>query len=157
MVPDEVIIGAVVERLSQDDAVNSGYLLDGFPRTLAQAKALDSAIDQAVKLVINLEVATDVVLERLSSRRVCEGCGRTYSVSNPPTSPWHCDTCGGDVVQRADDKPEAISRRLALYDELTSPLIGWYSEKGILVTVEGSGDLDIVTSNIVKAIHSVEA
>lgn len=155
LVPDEVIIGTVVERLGQEDAVDSGYLLDGFPRTLAQAKALDSAIDGALKLVINLEVDTEIVLERLSSRRVCEGCGRTYSTSNPPSSGWVCDTCGGDVVQRADDTPEAISRRLAIYDELTAPLIGWYSEKGILVTVEGSGDLDLVTSNIVQSIQSV--
>ena len=155
LVPDDVIIGTVVERLTQDDAVDRGYLLDGFPRTLAQAKALDSAIEGALKLVVNLDVATDIVLERLSSRRVCEGCGRTYSTTNPPTNGWVCDTCGGEVVQRADDTPDAISRRLAIYDELTSPLIDWYSEKGLLVTVEGSGDLDIVTSKIVEAINSV--
>ena len=155
LVPDDVIIGTVVERLTQDDAVDRGYLLDGFPRTLAQAKALDSAIEGALKLVVNLDVATDIVLERLSSRRVCEGCGRTYSTTNPPTNGWGCDTCGGEGVQRADDTPDAISRRLAIYDELTSPLIDWYSEKGLLVTVEGSGDLDIVTSKIVEAINSV--
>ena len=154
LVPDDVILGIVEDRLAQPDCRDIGFVLDGFPRTLAQATALDEILHpDGVKLVINLDVPTEIVLDRLSSRRVCTGCGRTYSIYKPPTSNWTCDDCAHEVIQRADDTPEAISRRLAIYDEATSPLIAWYQEKAKLVTIAGDGDFNAVAIEIA---HLVE-
>ncbi len=157
LVPDEVILGIVEERLVQADCRDVGFVLDGFPRTWAQAIALDDLLaPDGVKLVINLDVPTEVVLDRLSSRRVCTGCGRTYSIYKPPSSDWTCDDCGHEVIQRADDTPEAISRRLALYDEVTSPLISWYEAKGKLVTIPGDRDFNDVAAEIAVAVDSAK-
>ncbi|MDA8103132.1 MAG: adenylate kinase [Nitrospiraceae bacterium] len=153
LVPDEVILGAVRDRLYRSDCREDGFVLDGFPRTLAQAEALEEILaPEGVKLVINLDVSTEVVLRRLSSRRVCTGCGRTYSIDFPPAVDWTCDDCGGTVVQRADDTPEAISRRLAIYEELTAPLIAWYEAKGRFVTVSGEGDFDAISDEILATV-----
>ncbi len=153
LVPDEVILGAVRDRLYRSDCREDGFVLDGFPRTLAQAEALEEILTpEGVKLVINLDVSTEVVLRRLSSRRVCTGCGRTYSIDFPPAVDWTCDDCGGTVVQRADDTPEAISRRLAIYEELTAPLIAWYEAKGRFVTVSGEGDFDAISDEILATV-----
>ena len=153
LVPDEVILGAVQDRLNRSDCRDDGFVLDGFPRTLSQAEALEEILaPDGVKLVINLDVSTEIVLKRLSSRRVCTGCGRTYSVDFPPSADWTCDDCGGTVVQRADDTPEAISRRLAIYEELTAPLIAWYEAKGRFVTVSGAGDFDAISDEILATV-----
>src|SRR4051812_31659412 len=153
LVPDDVVIGMVQERLGLDDARLRGFVLDGFPRTVAQAEALDEVLPPpGVELVVDLEVPTDVVLKRLASRRVCVECGTNYSLEKPPTDPETCDVCGGKVVQRADDTVNAIRRRLELYEEQTAPLIAWYLAKDKLVTVDGVGDHDKVTTRLIRAI-----
>jgi adenylate kinase len=152
LVPDEVMLGVVEERLTQPDITRGGFLLDGFPRTIPQAEALFgfTPIDVAVDLV----VPEDVVIERISSRRVCSSCGRIYSVSEPPTHDWVCDTCGGAVVQRADDTPEAVAKRLAAYATETQPTIEWFSGKGLLVVVDGLGRRDEVSARLFDAIDA---
>ncbi|KJF18566.1 adenylate kinase [Acidithrix ferrooxidans] len=156
LVPDSIIVGVVAERLAQSDALNDGFVLDGFPRTLAQAQMLEETLAPVgLKVVINLDVSTEVVLDRLSSRRVCVGCGRTYSIHSRPNRNWSCDSCGEEVIQRSDDTKEAIARRLALYDELTAPLIDWYGQLGKLISVFGDGDFDLIHKEIRSAIDSV--
>jgi adenylate kinase len=153
LVPDEVVIGLVQERLSQDDARLRGFMLDGFPRTVQQAEALDEILPPpGVELVVDLEVPTEVVLKRLASRRVCVECGTNYSLERPPSDPEKCDVCGGLVVQREDDTVSAIRRRLELYEEQTAPLIAWYLAKDKLVTVDGVGEPDRVTTRLIRAI-----
>jgi len=153
LVPDDVVIGMVQERLTLDDARLRGFVLDGFPRTVHQAEALDEILpDPGVELVVDLEVPTDVVLKRLASRRVCVECGTNYSLEKPPSDPETCDVCGGRVVQRADDTESAIRRRLELYEEQTAPLIAWYMKRDKLVTVDGIGDPDKVTTRLIRAI-----
>ena len=153
LVPDEVMLGVVEERLAQPDVVAGGFLLDGFPRTIVQAEALTglTPIDAAVDLV----VPVDVVIERISSRRVCSSCGRIYSVDEPPAEGWTCDTCGGEVVQRADDTPEAVSKRLEAYTSETQPTIEWFDGKGVLVTVDGLGRRDEVSARLIDAVDAV--
>lgn len=152
LVPDEVMLGVVDERLSEPDVAAGGFLLDGFPRTVVQAEALGrfATIDVAV----DLQVPEDVVLERISSRRVCKSCGRIYSIEAPPSSGWTCDTCGGEVVQRDDDTPEAVAKRLAAYATDTQPTIDWYQGTGVLVAVDGLGTPDEVTARLISAIDS---
>jgi adenylate kinase len=148
------MIGVVDERLHMDDARSHGYVLDGFPRTVAQAEALAAITDGELEMVIDLDVPTEVVLPRLAGRRVCKNCGTNYSVDEPPTSNWTCDKCGGEVVQREDDKEEAIQRRLDLYEEVTTPLTAWYAERDLLVVVDGMGDPDEVTARLLAAIDA---
>ena len=152
LVPDEVMLGVVEERLGQPDVVAGGFLLDGFPRTIVQAEALTglTPIDVAVDLV----VPVDVVIERISSRRVCSSCGRIYSVDEPPAEGWTCDTCGSEVVQRADDTPEAVSKRLEAYTRETQPTIEWFDGKGVLVTVDGLGRRDEVSARLIAAVDA---
>ncbi len=150
LIPDEVVIGLVRERLDQRDTRDRGYILDGFPRTVHQAEELDKF--GGVELVIDLEVPTEVVLERLASRRVCVDCGTNYSLSGPPRVDWICDVCGGEVIQRKDDTEDAILRRLDLYEEQTAPLISWYLQKGLLVTVDGLGHPDQVHARMIRAV-----
>lgn len=153
LVSDEVMGGVVEERLSRDDTRNRGYILDGFPRTVGQAELLEKITTaEPLDVVIDLVVPTDVVLERLAARRVCVDCGANYSVDVPPRYGWVCDNCGGDVVQRADDTPEAIEKRLALYERETAPLIAWYTERGLLVAADGLGPADEVTGRLIAAI-----
>jgi adenylate kinase len=155
LMPDEVVIAAVRERLSQDDAEARGFVLEGFPRTVAQAEALDEILSpHRVDLVISLDVPTGVVLGRLASRRVCRTCGRNYSIDRPPATNWSCDTCGGEVIQRDDDTEAAITRRLVLYDEQTAPLISWYLATDRLAAVDGVGSPDVVTGRLLRAIDS---
>ncbi len=153
LVPDEVVIGIVAERLSEKDARGRGFILDGFPRTVHQAKALTKLLKpQALDVVIDLAVDTTLVLGRLASRRVCSSCGQNYSVEKPPKMGWVCEHCGGDVVQRDDDKPEAIRTRLDLYESQTAPLIDHYCAEGLLFQVDGSAPMDDVFNRIVVAI-----
>ena len=152
LVPDEVMLGVVDERFAEPDVVDHGFLLDGFPRTVVQAEALGrfATIDVAV----DLQVPEDVVLERISSRRVCSNCGRIYSTEAPPSTNWTCDTCGGEVVQRADDTPEAVAKRLAAYADETQPTIDWYAGTGVLVAVDGLGTPEEVTARLIAAIDA---
>ncbi len=155
LVPDEVMIGLVRERLDYDDTAQRGFILDGFPRNTYQAEQLSHILaPRDIDMAIDVEVDTRIVLERLASRRVCQVCGTNYSVETPPKLEWTCDHCGGEVVQREDDQPEAIRRRLALYEEQTAPLIAWYQDRGKLVTVDGFGRPDEVAGRLVKAIDS---
>ena len=153
LVSDDIMGGIVRERLDSDDTRGRGYILDGFPRTVPQAELLhDITIDDPLDLVIDLVVPTEVVLERLAARRVCSDCGANYSVDSPPKYPWVCDNCGGDVIQRADDTPEAIQKRLDLYERQTAPLIAWYADRKLLAEVDGLGPPDEVTARLVAAI-----
>ena len=155
LVPDDIIVGIVDERLDRDDTRSRGFILDGFPRTVAQAAALlDITSPRGIDLVINLEVPREVVLSRLAGRRVCADCGANYSREQPPKYATRCDVCGGDVIQREDDTDEAINRRLDVYEEQTAPLIAWFEERDLLVSVDGLGDPDAVSATLVRIIDS---
>lgn len=155
LVGDDIMIGVVDERLAKPDAASRGYILDGFPRTVAQAQALDQiAVEKPINVAIDLDVPREIVLERISSRRVCRDCGTNYTSNGNDPSPWICDVCGGDVEQRADDTPEAVERRLDLYEEQTSPLKEYFSSRGILAVVNGVGHPDHVFKRLVDAIES---
>ena len=153
LVPDEVVIGIVDERLSERDARSRGFILDGFPRTTNQAESLEQMLSpMRLDVVINLEVDTGLVLARLASRRVCSSCGQNYSVQSPPAFRWRCDHCGGDVIQREDDREESITVRLQAYEQQTKPLIEWYGARDLLATVDGSQPMDAVFDQVVAII-----
>jgi len=155
LLPDDVMVGIVAERLTRDDTSNRGYILDGFPRTVGQAEALADITESAgqpLDLVVDLEVPEEVVVDRISKRRVCGDCGTNYSLDAPPRYDWTCDVCGGDVRQRDDDTEEAVRLRLALYLEQTEPLIAWYQGRDLLATVDGLGHPDDVTRRLIRAI-----
>jgi adenylate kinase len=157
LLPDDVIVGIVAERLNRNDTSNRGYILDGFPRTVGQAEALadiTAGSGQPLELVLDLEVPEEVVIDRISKRRVCVDCGTNYSVESPPKYPWICDVCGGDVRQRDDDTEEAIRHRLELYQQQTEPLISWYQARDLLAAVDGLGHPDDVTRRLIRAIDS---
>lgn len=153
LVPDDIMVGIVDERLARDDTRSRGFILDGFPRTVAQAAALEEITSpRGLDLAVNLEVARQVVLKRLAARRTCSDCGANYSAEKPPRYGSTCDVCGGDVIQREDDTEEAINRRLDLYEAETAPLLGWYRERELLLEVDGEGDPDVVFGRLVDAI-----
>ncbi len=155
LLPDDIMVGLVAERLAQPDA-SAGWLLDGFPRTPGQADALaEVSADAPFDVAVNLDVPEAVVIERISSRRVCNNCGAIYSTDRPPTSPWTCDTCGGEVVQRDDDTAEAITKRLADYMAQTAPLIDYFDERRQLVTVDGNDHPDVVFERLIAAVDGV--
>ena len=155
LLPDDVMIGIVRERLHRDDTRARGYILDGFPRTVAQAEALTEITEsQPINVVIDLDVPREVVLRRLAARRVCQDCGTNYISTGIERPPWICDVCGGDVVQRADDTEEAINRRLDLYESQTSPLIGHYERLALLEVIDGIGTPDEVLHRMVKAVEA---
>ena len=155
LLPDDVMIGIVEERLAKDDTSTRGYILDGFPRTVAQAEALVKITsERPIHVVIDLDVPRDVVVRRLASRRTCQDCGTIYTASGRERLPWICDVCGGDVVQRNDDTEEAIHRRLDLYESQTSPLIGYYEAIGLLEVVDGVGSQDDVLDRMVKVVEA---
>jgi adenylate kinase len=163
LVPDELTIALVDERLDQlarersHGAAIEGALYDGFPRTVAQSDALTrtlAARGEEVTAVIAIDVPRQKLVERLASRRVCSGCGRVYNVlSDPPAVQGVCDFCGGQVTQRADDTPEAVAKRLDLYDIETAPLLDRYEEQGLVQRVDGDRPIDDVTESIVAAIR----
>jgi adenylate kinase len=156
LIPDVVVVGVVQERLVADDTANRGFILDGFPRTVHQAEALIEILaPRGIDLAIDLEVDTEHVLYRLASRRVCSDCGANYAVDSPPKVNWTCDICGGEVVQREDDTEPAIRRRLELYERETAPLIEWYSERDLLVAVDGLGTADEVSGRLIKVIDAL--
>lgn len=155
LVPDELMVGIVSERLNEDDTTQRGYILDGFPRTVTQAQELSRiTAERPLDVVIDLDVPEEIVLERLAGRRVCSDCGANYSVDEPPKYGWRCDNCAGDVVQREDDTPEAIQKRLDAYERETSPLVKWYSDQGLLEVVDGQGDPNEVTPRLIAAIDA---
>jgi adenylate kinase len=153
LISDDLIMEMVASRLTERDTRARGFILDGAPRTMAQAEQLDEILDpDRLDLVIDLEVPTSVVLKRLASRRVCVDCGTNYSVTSPPSVNWTCDVCGGEVVQREDDTEEAIRRRLELYERATAPLLERYEGSGLVAHVNGTGPADVVTRRCVLAI-----
>ncbi|MBX6350133.1 MAG: adenylate kinase [Clostridia bacterium] len=154
LVPDDVTVGLVRERLSQEDAAG-GFILDGFPRTRPQAEALDrllSELGRPLTAVLELAVPDDEVVRRLSGRRVCEACGRNYHVEfDPPARPGVCDACGGRLVQRDDDREETVRRRLEVYRRDTLPLRDFYARRGLLRSVPASGRPEDVTRALLSA------
>lgn len=153
LVPDEVTVELVKERISRKDCYN-GFLLDGFPRTINQAKELDKDVE--IDKVILLEAPEEVLMQRLQGRRICKNCGKVYHTENiPPKKEGVCDICEGELYQREDDKPEAIKKRLELYKKETAPLIEYYKEKGILKKIDAAQpELKDIVDDAVKAIES---
>jgi adenylate kinase len=156
LVPDEVVIGLVEERLGQPDA-KGGFILDGFPRTIPQAQALDKVLQKLGRArlrVVDVQVPEAVLVERLGGRLSCPKCGATYHVSlNPPKVASKCDVEGADLITRADDKPEAISQRLREYHDKTAPLVDYYSRGGVLRSIDGVGELEVVLQRVVQALE----
>ncbi len=157
LVPDEVVVGMVKERLQKDDCKN-GFILDGFPRTVPQAESLDqtlSEVGKKIDKVVSIEVPDSEVVERLSGRRTCENCGTMYHVSfNPPKQEGVCDKCGGKLYQRDDDNENTIKNRLQVYHDQTAPLKDYYSPKGIVKEIEGVGDISKIKEAVLKALES---
>ena len=155
LVPDELVVDLVVDRLNQEDCKN-GCVLDGFPRTIPQAEALDAALEaagQVVDYAINVEVPDENIVKRMSGRRACVSCGATYHIVYAPTKEENiCDTCHGELILRDDDKPETVQKRLNVYHEQTQPLIDYYTKKNILVEVDGTQDIEDVFAAIVKVL-----
>jgi len=151
LVPDEVTIGIVRERLSKEDC-EKGFLLDGFPRTVAQAEALENILadlGKKMNYVININVDKDILMERLTGRRICKECGATYHlVFNPPTEEGVCDRCGGELYQRADDNEETVQNRLDVNIKQTQPLLAYYEDKGYLKNIDGQQDIHRVFDDI---------
>ena len=157
LVPDEVTINMVKDRLTWEDCKN-GYLLDGFPRTVAQAEALQEFLDsrnENLDTALCIEVPSSFILERMTGRRVCPSCGASYHVKfNPPTKAGVCDVCGSDIVQRKDDTEETVSERLEVYERQTQPLIDFYKEKNLLSTVDGTKAINEVFEGICDILGS---
>ena len=151
LVPDEVLIGIIKNRLIEPDCEN-GYILDGYPRTINQADALDEILENLGKpldVVLNIEVPDEELVTRLSGRRICSNCGANYHLKfSPPSKDGICDVCGGELYQRDDDKEEVIKQRLETYNNQTAPLINYYNEKDILVNIDGTGKVEDVFEEI---------
>jgi len=156
LVPDELTVELVKDRLLNDDCAN-GFLLDGFPRTIVQADALEEALNsmgQKLDYVVNIEVNTDLLINRAVGRRVCKDCGQTYHMTfNKPSKEGICDKCGGELLQRKDDTEETVSKRISVYQEQTQPLIEYYSNKGILINVNGEKPIAEVGKDIVAKLR----
>lgn len=157
LVPDSLVIEIVADRLREEDCV-AGFLLDGFPRTVAQAEALDKVLeDMNCKLnnVVNIQVDPALLVERAVGRRICRDCGATYHISfNPSKVEGVCDKCSGELYQRSDDNEETVSNRVRVYVEETSPLVSYYSNKGIILNLDGEKSIDAVFTDIVNALGS---
>ena len=153
LVPDSLVVDLIMDRFKEADCAN-GYVLDGFPRTIPQAEALDNALKangEKVDFAINVEVPDENIINRMSGRRACVGCGATYHIKyNPTKVEGVCDACGEKLILRDDDKPETVKNRLSVYHEQTQPLIEYYSVKGVLKEVDGTQPMDDVFAAIVK-------
>ena len=153
LVPDELVVDLVVDRVQQDDCKN-GYVLDGFPRTIPQAEALDKALAEfgdKIDYAIDVNVPDENIVKRMGGRRACVGCGATYHLVYAPTkTEGICDVCGKELILRDDDKPETVQKRLNVYHEQTQPLIDYYTKAGILKTVDGTVDINDVFAAIVE-------
>ena len=156
LVPDEVVIGIVKERLAAKDCAK-GFILDGFPRTIPQAQALDRVtkeLGKEIRFVLSLEVDQNELMERLCGRRTCTGCGAMFHVKfNPPKAAGKCDKCGTALIQRDDDREETITARLSNYNKATAPLLDYYRTTGKIRTVMASGDIDAIYASIVKILR----
>lgn len=151
LVPDLVVIGLVKSRLQEPDA-EKGFILDGFPRTVEQASALDRelvSVGRSIDSAISIDVDRDVIVRRLTSRRTCRSCGKIYSlIADPPADPEVCDVCGGELYQRDDDTEATVRNRLAVYDRSTAPLVDYYRAKGILHEIDGDRPVDVVFADV---------
>ena len=159
LVPDELTIGLLLDRIAQDDC-KDGYILDGFPRTLTQAEKLTEALADSgnVDLVLDIEVQDDVIIARMGGRRVCPSCGASYHIVNIPTKvEGICDVCGAAVIQRPDDAPETVKKRLDVYHEQTQPLIDYYKGLGLLFEIDGTRAMDEVFSDIIWQIDKLSS
>ena len=153
LVPDEVVIGIIKERLAMDDC-KDGFILDGFPRTVPQAEALEN-LGISIDIVIDIDVDDSDIIKRLSGRRLCEKCGKGYHIKYTPSKDNKtCDDCGGNLITRKDDLPEVVEDRLKVYHEQTEPLKAFYQSKGKLKSVDGRGDIKLITDEIIKLIES---
>ncbi len=151
LVPDEIVVGVIEECMVPGGPLGGGFVLDGFPRTLHQARELDRVIaGSPLHLAIDLDVPREIVFDRIAGRRVCEDCQRVYHVNLPPKHGWVCDTCGGAVRQRDDDTEDAVERRLELYERETIPIVDYYRALGLLTIVDGVGEGDEVFDRLVK-------
>lgn len=152
LVPDELTVDLVIDRIQKDDCKN-GYILDGFPRTIPQAEALDKALAElgdGLDYALDVEVPDENIISRMSGRRACVGCGATYHIVHAPAKTENiCDTCGGELILRDDDKPDTVQKRLGVYHEQTKPLITYYTDKDILVQIDGTVNLEDVFKAIV--------
>ncbi len=152
LVPDELTVDLVIDRIQKDDCKN-GYILDGFPRTIPQAEALDKALAElgdGLDYALDVEVPDENIISRMSGRRACVGCGATYHIVHAPAKTENiCDTCGGELILRDDDKPDTVQKRLGVYHEQTKPLITYYTDKDILVQIDGTANLEDVFKAIV--------
>jgi len=159
LVPDELLIDLIKERLQKPDT-RRGFLLDGYPRTPAQAKALDVILDDVNKkldAVVNIDVGANELVRRLGGRLTCRKCQASYHIkSNPPKVPGVCDQCGSELYQRADDTEAAIKNRIAVYNKQTQPLIDYYKKKGLLIDIDGEREIDEVRSDIMKALKKFQ-
>lgn len=157
LVPDELTVDLVIDRLSQDDC-GKGYILDGFPRTIPQAQALDAALlkrGEKMDYAIDVDVPDENIVNRMSGRRACTGCGATYHiVHNPSKKGDVCEVCGETLILRDDDKPETVQKRLTVYHEQTQPLIDYYTQQGILKTVDGTQDMNDVFADVTKILEA---
>jgi adenylate kinase len=155
LVPDDVMIGIIRERLQKADCAR-GFILDGFPRTIAQAEALAellASLGKPLGRVINMEVPVEEVLRRMSGRLTCQNCGTMFNlILNPPKVSGRCDCCGSPLIQRADDRVETVHERLAIYRESTQPLVEYYRARGLLNTVDGTGTIDDIAKRILEAV-----
>ncbi len=153
LVPDELTVKILLDRVAKDDCKN-GYVLDGFPRTIPQAEVLDKALSEmndSIDFAIDVDVPDENIIKRMSGRRACLSCGATYHIEHiPPRKEGICDRCGKELVLRDDDKPETVKNRLNVYHEQTQPLIEFYTKKGVLKTVDGTADMKDVFAAIVK-------
>ncbi|WP_353418560.1 adenylate kinase [Staphylococcus delphini] len=160
LVPDEVTVGIVKERISEDDA-KKGFLLDGFPRTIEQAEALNSILEElgrTIDAVVNIEVPEEELMNRLTGRRICETCGTTYHlVFNPPKVEGICDIDGGKLYQREDDNPETVANRLEVNVKQSKPILAFYNQKGLLKNIDGSKHIDEVTSDVIEILESLKS
>lgn len=157
LVPDELVVDLVKDRLQQDDC-KEGFLLDGFPRTIFQAEKLDEFLSESglkLDIVLNFKVRKDVLIERITGRRVCKACGASFHVVNlPPAKEGICDRCGGELIQRKDDNRETVENRINVYEKETAPLIGYYEKQGTLVDFDGEKDHEEVFLDVVKVIEA---
>jgi adenylate kinase len=156
LVPDEVTVAMVRERLQKPDS-ESGVILDGFPRTIEQAEALEDLLDEqgeAIDAAVFIDAAEDELVRRLSSRWTCRNCQAVYNViSNPPHQEGKCDICGGELYQRADDVPETVRNRIRVYRRQTSPLVDYYQDQGLLITIKSEGGIERVQQKIQEALQ----
>ncbi len=158
LVPDDVTVAMVRDRLSQPDCNEKGAILDGFPRTVEQARSLDKVLEQdgkKIDTVVYIQVSEKELVERLTGRRICRNCQAVYhTIFNPPKADGKCDACGGELYQRADDQPETVKNRLTVYFEQTMPLIDFYQKKNLLEAVDGQQDIETVRSALLDVIRA---